>query len=188
MAATYRPVGRTCPSSCPLLNNGCYAQKGPVNIWQGKSKEINDELDKVLEGDCSVIRHHVSGDLFIENRLDTEYLDTVIGWHRRNPERQGYLYTHRIGDLIDAGYRESDLPDNLTVMASADDEGVVEEARAAGYRYTRIAESEEQALEGRKANEVVCPNLLAKSRGNSVTCDQCRICVDGSADVVFIKH
>lgn len=29
---TYRPVGKTCPSRCPYLGNGCYAQSGNVAI------------------------------------------------------------------------------------------------------------------------------------------------------------
>lgn len=27
-SSTYREVGPTCPKSCPLLGNGCYAQRG----------------------------------------------------------------------------------------------------------------------------------------------------------------
>lgn len=34
---TYRPVGATCPDSCPYLDNGCFAQTGNVNLHQRRA-------------------------------------------------------------------------------------------------------------------------------------------------------
>lgn len=194
MAATYRPVGDTCPSTCFLLDAGCYAQKGNVNIHQNRSADDFHELDRALSGGTGYVRHHVSGDFFKGDKLDTEYLDYVISWHRANPSVHGYAYTHRILDIIEAGYTADTLPTNLVLMASLNpeqyhDETVLNAIHAAGYRYTRIADNERDALLSKRSHEAVCPEQLARPRANlNITCLSCKLCTHAKTDVVFIRH
>ena len=67
---TYRPVGLTCPPSCPFLGNGCYAQGGNVGIHE---KRADASVEAAINGAAiamvwaaltwRVARLHVSGDV-----------------------------------------------------------------------------------------------------------------------------
>ena len=66
---TYRPVGGSCPKSCPYLDDGCYAQGGNVNTHQRRAQE---SIEAAANGAAlamvwarqtgRVARLHVSGD------------------------------------------------------------------------------------------------------------------------------
>ena len=53
VSATYRPVGDTCPP-CSLAGNGCYAERGRVNIHQRQSAEETVDLDNAA---ADLLRH-----------------------------------------------------------------------------------------------------------------------------------
>ena len=63
--AVYRPVGPSCPSDCALLDAGCYAQQGNVNIHQRRAN--GETFDPVAWADRlpmgALIRWNVSGDV-----------------------------------------------------------------------------------------------------------------------------
>lgn len=68
---TYRPVGATCPDSCPQLESGaCYALTGPVGLQQSRASEdpvkaVRSALAAIVAARVSgvgVARLHVSGD------------------------------------------------------------------------------------------------------------------------------
>lgn len=203
-AATYRPVGDTCPLDCFLLSMGpatektdhkkCYAQRHHVGIHARKSANDYHELDRVLSSGVSLIRHHVSGDFFKNDQFDAEYFEYVVNFHRRNPRLHGYAYTHRIADILDYGITFDSLPSNFTLMASLDPNNDTPELRArvhaAGFHYTRVHfGSVDESLAERKKNEVVCPNQLSRHYGKTpVTCSQCKLCTHGKTDVVFLNH
>lgn len=194
MAATYRPVGVTCPQDCDLLQKLCYAKKGPASIHQRKSATDYHEMNRVFEKDADMVRHHVGGDFFINDELDTDYLDYIISWHRANPRVHGYTYTHRILDLINAGYTADTLPTNLSIMASLNenqwgDDAIRARVEAAGYRYTRVTMTRQDALTSKRRGEVVCPHQLQEPRTNRrITCKTCKLCVFAKTNVIFIKH
>lgn len=105
--ATYRPVGATCPSSCPYLGNGCYAQQGFVYHHQGNASPdwlpsatsalVAMVLAARLE---TVARLHVSGDLTRDDQVDRAYvaaLEQLGRYLRAQLELTGPLawtYTH----------------------------------------------------------------------------------------------
>ena len=70
VATNYRPVGDsaigmgTCPSTCAMLNNGCYANKGLVRMQADKSRRQFDSLSKLLEKGSQFVRLHTAGDFF----------------------------------------------------------------------------------------------------------------------------
>ena len=193
-AATYRPVGDTCPSDCFLLNNGCYAQRHHTGRHARKSATDYHELDRALASGVTLIRHHVSGDFFKDDEFDREYFEYVLDFHRRNSRLHGYAYTHRITEIIDAGYTADALPSNFALMASMNPEDDTEEwrtkVREAGFKYTRVGGTMTESLAERKSNEAVCPNQIARKykMPNPVTCSQCKLCTHAKTDVVFIKH
>lgn len=166
VAATYRPVGLTCPQECPLLERICYALKGNVAIHQKRARFSNDSLDIIAETDTKLVRHNVSGDLFLENKLDLEHIESVFQFHRDHPDIQGWLYTHRALELSFSGYGPEHHPKNLMLIASCE---TLEDAialQASGWRTARVA-----AHEDRKPGEVICRYNLDKT-----PCSKCKLC------------
>lgn len=110
LAGTYRPVGATCPASCPLLDQGCYAQQGQVGMQQRRaSAELLASLTSAaIVMTCSarhaqIARLHVSGDLYApDGALDLPYLCGLIHIATRLRRAPGlgakalfaYTYTH----------------------------------------------------------------------------------------------
>jgi hypothetical protein len=192
--ASYRAVGFTCPSSCPLLNNGCYAQNGNTAMHQRDRYSENDaqvmkDSAKTLKPN-SYFRHHVSGDLFITNskdgslNVDTDYLNAVLDVAKERPDVTFYSYTH--------GYKSLDnlpeqTPKNLTINASCDNLEQVKDAKNKGWATVIVVSENEKR---KRYNEdgidiVVCPNQTS-----SLTCSQCKLCFkqDRKFTVAFQAH
>lgn len=104
---TYRPVGGTCPSTCPFLGNGCYAEGGNVALHQRRARA---ERDAALIGAAiamvwarvsgRVARLHVSGD--VGQTWDVQYLaglrELAIEVNTQSGAKRGtpvaWTYTH----------------------------------------------------------------------------------------------
>lgn len=129
LPGNYRPVGASCPSSCPYLpdekgKSQCYATRGHVALAQKRS---NTDLEKSLTSAAIIMvsavntgthaRLHVSGDFFVNDVLDTEYIDGLMVIGKLVQRITGifkvraYSYTHakgladlrKIAKLKDAG-------------------------------------------------------------------------------------
>jgi len=188
--ATYREVGMSCPSTCALLNNGCYAQFGHVAIQMHGQYSDNDgdiflrELNRIPQG--AALRLHVSGDVMRDggkdgsNVLDVEYLNALIEGAKRRPDVSMYGYTHAWRQI---DRNEFVFPSNLTLNASCDTQEDVAEARAAGWDTTTVVPAETPGK--RYGDTVVCQN---KTTG--LTCDKCRLCFKSnrSLTVAFKAH
>ncbi len=108
LAGNYRPVGETCPSSCPLLNKGCYAQQGQVAMQARRaSSDVMASLTSAaIVMACAaryrqIARLHVAGDFYTPaGHLDLEYLCGLINLGTRLRSQLGhsaplaYTYTH----------------------------------------------------------------------------------------------
>jgi hypothetical protein len=108
LAGTYRPVGKTCPSSCPLLDRGCYAQQGQVAMQQRRASEelLASLVSAAIVMVCAaryrqIARLHVSGDFYTPTgQLDLAYLCGLINLGTRLRSQLGssaplaYTYTH----------------------------------------------------------------------------------------------
>lgn len=184
MFASYREVGRTCPASCPFLDNGCYAQDGHVlAIQRGSSSEHDGEVKlreviRLPEG--AILRDHVSGDFFLDGRLDVEYLQATIEAARLRPDVTIFTYTHAWPYIDRALY---DWPPNLALNASCDTLEDLTIARHAGWPTTIVVPS---FFTGKlPVRSVVCPAQTVH-----LACLECRICMRGkrSATVIFLAH
>jgi len=183
-ACTYRPIGEsgcgTCPSSCGIKDL-CYAKMGVTRFTEIRSKDRMGDLEEIARFNRTLVRHHVSGDCFKEDRLDSPYVAMLIRFHEAHPEITGWLYTHNIRAWDEAGFTSDTIPDNLVVLASCDDAQDVEYAKLHGWRYARIVLSE-SAPDGKlEENEVYCPYDKQKDHGKliddiKVTCTRCRLC------------
>lgn len=180
-ACTYRPVGLTCPSTCPLFNAGCYAQRWRVSTSARRSSAKSDSLAQLLG--APLVRHLVSGDILDESgKVDREYWQHVCAFHRVSERSVGLLYTHAANRLSKA-QREM-IPDNLSVLASCDDLDTAHKLQAEGWRTARVTESKRK-----EAGEVFCPVDLQKHAGKPVTsnCSNCRLCFETTSNIVFLK-
>jgi hypothetical protein len=108
---TYRPVGVTCPSECPLLNNGCYAQNGPVAMHSSRSATAPDDWkDKLLQlPPGSKVRYMVSGDLFTDDQPDWDTISGILEVHSNRKDLKGWSYTH--------GWRRLDASQSRVILA-----------------------------------------------------------------------
>lgn len=188
--ATYRAVGYSCPTTCTLLNNGCYAQSGNVAIHQRDAVSEDDgtvylaALERMPHG--ALMRLHVSGDVMTnEGRngsmtVDVAYLDAIIEGAKRRPDMTFYGYTHA-WRLIDRA--RFSFPANLTLNASCDTQSDVDEARALGWDTTTVVPWDTQGK--RFGATVVCPNQTV-----GLTCDKCKLCFKSNRPltVAFRAH
>ena len=188
----------TCPQSCPMRGNGCYAEAGPL-AWHWR--KVNEGQRGVPWSDFlglisaiqpgSLWRHNQAGDLPGEgDDIDSRMLAQLV---RANQGKRGWTYTHKpvVGDTPQAvgnaaavrhanrnGFRINLSADTL---AEADeladvDCGPVVVVLPSDSPHTVKTPS------GRKV--VVCP----AQRGD-VTCADCGLCAAQRSVIVgFLAH
>lgn len=198
--STYRKVGPTCPSSCKALKTkSCYAMYGNVRLHSERAGHEDGErsdgerliewvskLPRVYGG--TLVRHHVSGDLYKqleggEKVLDMDYLLAIADAHLHNPEIRGWGYTHEAwrelpADILNLG--------NLTFNASCDSLEEVDEAIALGWpAVTIVAEDAERHETPGGVRVVICPEQT-----HGTPCSKCRLCFNNqrSCAVGFRVH
>lgn len=190
VGTTYRPVGTTCPNECPLLNHGCYAQRGHVAVHEKRSEVDNDDLMKLANNQLA--RHLVSGDWLktLKNgrkALDRALVRSVIALHRKCPWLVGWGYTHARAAWTKAGIGTSDLPSNLHILASCDSLEEKAEHNAAGWRTARVIQEPEE----RQPDEFLCPVDAQKRNGvpraSRTTCARCKACFTTDKNIAFLK-
>lgn len=182
VAATYRPVGDTCPASCKLLGNGCYAQRGCTNFQQMQSKRKHDTFKEVVEKGIGFLRLNVSGDFLYKRRLDKEYLNEIKELARKNPRMKIWGYTHAFKQLISE--RIGIKIPNLFLFASCDTMDEVRYARKRKWKTARVVDSFKNAV--LLPGEAKCLNQVT-----GITCVQCKICFTEHKNfrgIVFQKH
>lgn len=190
VGTTYRPVGLTCPSSCPLLGNGCYAQRGHVAIQAAVSKTDDHGLMK-LAGN-TLARHLVSGDwlkTLANGRkiLDRALINGVIELHRKCPWLTGWGYTHAIGYFDRAGITPDSLPENFHLLASCDNAEQKASANANGWRTARVIDE----TSDKQPDEFLCPVDAQKRKGvpmdKRTNCARCKACFATDKNIAFLK-
>ena len=190
VGTTYRQVGSTCPSNCPLLGNGCYAQRGHVAIHSARANDDSSDLMR-LAGN-TLVRHLVSGDWLktLKNgkkTLDRALIKAVISLHAKCPWLVGWGYTHAANEWQKAGIGPKDLPGNLHVLASCDSAEQKAEHNANGWRTARVI----QEASERQKDEVLCPVDAQKRKGvapeKRTTCARCRACFATDKNIAFLK-
>lgn len=190
VGTTYRQVGPTCPSNCPLLNGGCYAQRGYVAIHAARADDDHSSLMR-LAGN-TLCRHLVSGDWLKtlksgKKTLDKAFVQAVIKLHRLCPWLTGWGYTHAATEWNKAGIGPKDLPSNLHILASCDSAEEKAAHNANGWRTARVIN---EATE-RQADEFLCPVDAQKHKGvpaeKQTNCARCRACFATDKNIAFIK-
>lgn len=187
-----RPVGLTCPSTCPLLNNGCYAESMANRMPSTQTGAMkNLELGDIkMISSNRPLRLHVGGDFYRQNRLDRQYLAKLIKVIRgRRGKGKTYTYTHCFRDPVLTRILMRLKRFGLTVFASCHSPQDMSDALALGYRIALISESAEEGMTALRLmglKGIVCP----EQRGTGLTCDRCGYCYLQKSDkhLVLLKH
>ena len=187
-SATYRPVGTSCPSDCPLMAAGCYAERGRVAMWSDRSQDDVSDF-RELDG-AARVRWEVSGDgLNPSGTLDLANWKAKAAWHERNPAGLSLSYTHAIDAYMRAGVMADDVPERMSLLASVHSLEEAEERWSQGWRTARVVDRPGVA---RAEQERYCPYDLAKYRGvkKKTNCANCRLCwapEHQDKDILFVE-
>lgn len=180
VAATYAPIAQTCPVSCPLRNNGCYAQSGNVGFKVRRTEEYSDGMNgdtvATLEGDeiadmaphappNHALRIHVSGDATSDYRAQQMARGASV-WN--GPV---WSYTHAWRDVARTSWGR------VSILASCEQLSQVIAAAARGYAAALVVAhhpADGRAYRTSDGVKVIpCPS---QTRG--VLCTDCRLCWD----------
>lgn len=176
LPGTYRPVGVTCPSSCPALGKFCYAQGGHVGMIQRRS---SDEADAAVMAAIvaitsalkrgTVARLHVSGDFAREDKVDMAYVNAISAACSELRALSGqdivaYTYTHLHDGKWVQRLRDSGCAVRMSDSRSPNGAIIVRDREHA--REVRQLEFEPA---GTKL--AVCPAQLG-----DITCRACKLC------------
>lgn len=172
--STYRPVKTTCPETCPYLDkSGCYAMEGRTKWFADKAETLHsiDLVDYIqTRPRGSVIRHLVSGDLFLNGDVDDDYVREMVEGHKRRPQVTGWAYTHGWQKLT--SQTVNCLP-NLCVNASTDSKLEAAQALNAGWPTVMTTKKHGKGLfDFGDFYGVVCPAQTNKH----MTCAKCMLC------------
>lgn len=184
----------TCPKSCPLLKNGCYARNWPLG-WQWRRvdnggrtwAEFLAEVRKIPRG--NIWRHNQAGDLpGLGDRLDVARLGELVA---ANGSRRGFTYTHKplrrrverqaVADANAAGFVVNLSADTL---AEADKLAALD----VGPVVVVLGRGSAGGVTPAGRRVVRCPAEGAQ-RG-TVTCASCQLCADAGRRTVigFTAH
>jgi hypothetical protein len=185
----------TCPSSCPLLDNGCYASAGfHTNMhW---NKVTSGERGTPLEGLCDTVaslkdgtiwRHNVAGDLLGDSETNEIDGPALFKLATANRGKRGFTYTHypvHTGDNMH--YIKGANALGFTVNVSTNTYTEALETFVTGLPVVTIVSEDFWAGGDRVGNVLRCP---AETR-DTVTCKTCKLCsVSDRADIIaFTVH
>lgn len=180
---------KTCPDACPLKNNGCYAEGGPLGIiWKTALdlswNQFTGKVRALPEG--QLWRHNQAGDLPGESdEIDWPRLAQLI---EANRGKRGFTYTHKpvINRTFARHNRESIAAANalgFTVNLSADNLNEADDLADLGIAPVVVILPQNQKTNtttpgGRKV--VICPALTHED----VTCATCQLCQKASRSVI----
>ena len=200
--ATYAAIKYTCPDSCSLKGEGCYAQTSFVGM-------VNSRMERRARGgsplalaraeaaaiDASykggkvptdrALRIHVAGDS--RTLAGTRLINNAIGRWKHRGGGKVWSYTHAWRHVPREEWS------NVSILASVADVTEVAAARGQGYAPTIVVpeHTSERAylLEGSDVKWIPCP---AQTR--NVGCTDCRLCFDadrlleGNFGIAFAAH
>ena len=185
----------TCPTSCPFMGNGCYADNAPLRFhWDAVSRgERGGTLGELCESikalpDGQVWRHNQGGDLPGKGeRINRKELQRLT---RANRGRKGFTYTHKpldVGNNADA-IREANR-DGFVVNVSANTLADVDRVKRANVGPVVVVAPSDHGPETTYSADghaiVTCPATYR----DDITCADCKLCAkDRDCVVAFPAH
>lgn len=190
----------SCSPSCPLFNNGCYAETGPLKLhWDRVSAGPYDDkprgtdlesfvsaLKSLPEGSC--FRHNQAGDLPSSQGIINIHAFGLIANACHERKLTAWTYTHH--DLTHYGNREivKHAPQmGMTVNASAHSQSHAAELHKQGIPSVCIVPKNEsrKTWEHDGVKFLVCP-----AQWSDKNCAECKLCsvAERSCVVAFKAH
>lgn len=190
--STYRPVGPTCPTSCPqfpvegqkrtclaLSGNVALHEKRALPFWHSSIRAaVIAMVDAARWGNPA--RMHVSGDFYDETgALDLMYLGALVTAaeiirDRFNQRVVAWSYTHAPPSVFEPW---------RTRLSNV---GVV--VRYSGQRGdwgALVTSDPDPRRRARELDATYCPEQAAHDVGKSVTCVGCRLCWERARTILF---
>jgi hypothetical protein len=185
----------TCPSACPLKDNGCYAEAGPLGIlWRALSQtrpgetytrgnatmqsltwdQFTDKIAALPTG--TLWRHNQAGDLpGLDNDVDTVALAKLA---RANKGKRGFTYTHKPLNRRNAAAIKQANAAGFTINLSADNLEEADQLTDAAVGPVVVVLPHD--VQGNRKNVVtpkgrrvsVCPATYLEN----VSCASCQLC------------
>lgn len=169
---TTRSPNTTCPDSCGLKGNGCYAENAPL-VWAWTADAVKGcDFETLL----MKIRRIPAGNLWRHNEagdLDFETLERLV---HANSGRRGFTYTHH--SPIQSPRRLADLraanANGFTINVSADNVLQADQYRSLGLpTVVVLSQKAENVSYTPNGNKIVaCP----AEKSDRVTCATCGLC------------
>ncbi len=188
MPVTYRTEA-TCPSSCPFLGEGCYAEARAFMIARqhGGTTTVDEVVHKLGDrrADARFIRDRVSGDVLTpDGRVDMPYIRALAEIGRRTGLRV-FGYTHawtsftrrQVAETARRGY---------VMNASCETRGDVERAVLLGMPAVITNDHVEDGEVIAGLRVVTCPAQTHEG----ITCSSCGLCArpQRRSVVRFLTH
>lgn len=175
---------KTCPTTCPFLDNGCY---GAGRMWAQVNKAARTTDDLPVPHD--LIRDRVLGDVTLpeagDDRIDMSYIADVNDWAQMHGSTV-FGYTHsRLPEIASGALFRSAFP-SYAMNVSCETVDEVAHAVSNGWDAVIASDDVEHGQMVGDKRIVQCP---ATAR-DDVTCDTCRLCAktDRTAVVWFPLH
>lgn len=178
------PVTRTdkksCPNTCPLLNNGCYASSGHSNIHWNKLNNAGLNIDQLAAmikklPIGSIWRHNEAGDLphtGDNQTIDANLLGKIVAANKR---KNGFTYTHYPLTNANIDTIKNANNNGFTVNVSANNIAELDYAMAQNLPSVVIVDDKinvNKFTTPNGNNVIICPNQLK----DKITCIECGLC------------
>jgi hypothetical protein len=180
----------SCPDTCPLKENGCYADGGPLAILWRKVSERKagvawdsamNEIRKLPQG--QLWRHNQAGDLPSDGTaINAELMRDLV---KANRGKNGFTYTHHRpevagnADLVAMANREG-----FTVNLSADNLERADQLAALDIAPVVVVLPSNQMTATKTPSGravAICPAILS----DSVNCATCGLCASTTRKAII---
>ena len=158
---------KTCPDTCPLKKNGCYADAGPLAMhWK---KVTEGALGDDFQTFAAKIKALPDGQLWRHNQAGDLDLSTLEALAEANKGKRGFTYTHYAPNPI----INSATKNGFTVNYSANNPHHADELIKHGPTVAIIPEHAPKRYTTPGGHKIVtCPAQLS----DRVTCATCGLC------------
>lgn len=170
---------RTCPPSCPFMDNGCYADSFPLKIhWKKLDDQgltFDDLIDKIKDLPTGTFwRHNQAGDLAGDGlKICGDSLKKLV---RANKRKRGFTYTHKPLTKENKGLIKYANQNGFTVNLSANNQNDVDRYMSlniAPVVAVLPANTKSKVTLTKAGNKIVtCPAVT----GDKMTCSRCQLC------------
>jgi len=175
----------SCPDSCELKSNGCYAELGNTGVhWKKYCRlDWSDFCAQVKSLPKNTLwRHNVAGDLPGENlKIDSKLFKKLI---ESNCGKKGFTYTHKPTNATNKKLIKYANENGFTINLSADNLQQADKLSKLNIAPVVVvlpsdSPTKLKTPEGR--NVTVCPAEYA----DNITCSNCGACAKSSRKIII---